>query len=155
MKMKKYFPWLILACAAALFTINIHTAIAVAYSGSKETDKKQTENLTVAKGPSRVSAAPNMSIVTGRVLGYCITSSMLLKVKPAVTMYGLKLLIESSEGVGGKGSFTKNRIGEVIQVYTRESLDKTLFGKNIKGRVTYAGDERGGRFSIEDIEILE
>jgi hypothetical protein len=102
-----------------------------------------------------VPVVPNESIVTGIVKEYAILSSGLIGVRPEQVLYSLTVLVESSEAVGAGPDFLADKKGGSVRFYTKEELSPGLFGKRIKARARYAGDERGGRFWIKEIEIQE
>ena len=125
-------------------------------SASVVADEK--EPASPPKGPTGrllVPAAPNQSIVKGTVSAYCVVSARLLNIKPAdQTLYKITLLIESSENAKSFRNFIKDKEGEDIEFYTKEKQLLEIFGKRIKARASYTGDERGGSYWIRDIELI-
>lgn len=93
-----------------------------------------------------VPVIPNESIVTGTVLGYSVVSSTLIDITPPQTLYALDIQITKSEDVPGMANYLKNKIGQVIKAYSKEKLSEELFGKTIIARVSYSGDEHGGKY---------
>lgn len=102
-----------------------------------------------------VPVIPNEGMVTGKVLGYSVVSSSILNIKPVMTIYGLEILVERSEEVKGMRNFTRDKVGKLLSVYSKEELSAELFNKVIKAHVTYLGDERGGKFWIREIEVFK
>jgi len=100
-----------------------------------------------------VPAAPNDSIITGKVLEYSILNSTLEGMKPEQILYSLRILVMSSQSINGKVNFTQSKIGQVIKVYSKEMLSAILFGKTIKANVSFSGDERGGKYWIRNINL--
>jgi len=102
-----------------------------------------------------IPVAPNDSIVTGLVLEYAILNSKLEGIEPEQVLHALRIEVLSSEDVPGMPNFTKRAIGEIIRVYSKEWLSPYLFGKTIKANVQLVGDERGSRYWIRNIEVME
>ncbi len=102
-----------------------------------------------------VTAIPNEAIVSGTVREVCITSSLVEGMSPEQVIYRLLISVETSEDVEGAINLLKDRKDQTLEFLTKEPLLLDLFGKRIKGRVRYTGDEKGGRFWINNIEILK
>jgi len=118
-------------------------------------EEEKKEGVAAKKQPPRsVPVIPNESIITGEVLSYGILSSSLLEIKPAMSLYKLEILVKTFEDIQGKRNFTRDKVGKLISIYSKEKLSAELFGKIIKSRVSYSGDERGGMFWIGEIEAL-
>ncbi len=96
---------------------------------------------------------PNESVIEGVVSEYAILSSRIINIRPNQVLYRLTIYIESSEGTGNKPGFLSGREGHDVRFYTKERLSPDLFGKKVRARVRYKGDERGGMFWIRNIEI--
>lgn len=95
---------------------------------------------------SSVMVVENNSLVTGRV------ERLNVKEPPP---YSLKLKIISSEDIDGLANFTKQRVGQTIEVFSNQKPSPSLPKKTIQGRVSYSGDERGGRFWIREIKKVK
>ncbi len=95
---------------------------------------------------------PNETIVEGTVVEYAILSSSLEGIHPPITLHRVTILIESTRAVEGKADFLSGREGEYVPFYTKEGLSPTIFGKRIRARARFRGDERGGRFWIYNTE---
>jgi hypothetical protein len=93
-------------------------------------------------------------LVTAHVLKYSIWNGRLLSAQPESTLYSLVLEVLTSEPVS---TDLPNLIkaGEIIEAFANEVLSPELFGKRIKAVVRLMGDERGQRFWIRDISIVE
>ena len=103
--------------------------------------------------PATMPAVPNLGIVTGSVVGYCIVSSSLLDMRPAMPIYQLQVTVKTSEDIRGMPNFTRDKVGEVIQLHSKKELSPDLFGKFIRARIFYRGDETGGKFWIQKIKV--
>jgi hypothetical protein len=99
--------------------------------------------------------APNDSIITARVLEYSILNSTLEGIKPEQILYSLRVLVISSQSVDGKANFTQPEVNQVIKVYSKEMLSPVLFGKIIEANVSFSGDEKGGKYWITSIKMIE
>src|SRR5262245_49664421 len=92
---------------------------------------------------SRVPAAPNESWVHGRVI----------EIRPDPTSFrgegaDWKLHVASVEDVPGARNFARRRAGTVIDLFVPclpPGLDVAV-GDVIRARVSFQGDEHGGRF---------
>jgi hypothetical protein len=113
---------------------------------------KKGINASNARAPRSVPAIHNESIVTGKVLAYSVLSSSLVDIKPVMFLYRLQILVETSEEVKGMRSFTKDKMNKLLTVYSKKELSAELFNTVISVRVTYQGDEKGGKFWIRDIK---
>ncbi len=113
---------------------------------------KKGINASNARSHRSVPAIHNESIVTGKVLAYSVLSSSLVDIKPVMVLYRLQILVETSEGVKDMRSFTKDKMNKLLTVYSKKELSAELFNTVISVRVTYQGDEKGGKFWIRDIK---
>lgn len=100
-------------------------------------------------------AAPNDSIITARVLEYTILNSTLEGIKPEQILYSLRVLVISCQSVKGKANFTQPKVNQVIKVYSKEMLSPVLFGKTIELNLSFSGDERGGKYWIRNIRMIQ
>ncbi len=110
------------------------------------------KNVSRERPHRAVTVIPNASIVTGKVLGYSILSSSILDIKPVMPIYRLEVLVETSEEVKGMRNFTRDKVENLLSFYSKEKLSTELFSKVISVRVTYRGDEKGGKFWIRDMK---
>ncbi len=101
-----------------------------------------------------VPVAPNEAILTGIVSGYCVKSSRLLNIAPEQTIYQITVSIKSTDDIKGKPNFMKSKVGEDIVFHTKEIYPADIFGKRIKARARYQGDEKGGIYWIGNIELI-
>ena len=108
--------------------------------------------LAMGERPGRVPAIPYESLIEGMVSEYAIVSSRLVGIEPGQVLYRLTITIGSSTGMGGGPDFLSEKKGRDVQFYTKEKLSPELFGKQIKARVEYSGDERGGIYWMHNIE---
>lgn len=112
------------------------------------------------QGPSsaqiqNLSAAPDDSIITARVLEYTILNSTLEGIEPEQILYSLRVLVMSSQSVEGKANFSRSQVNQVIRVYSQEMLSPVLFGKTIELNLFLSGDERGGKYWIRNIRMIQ
>ena len=111
--------------------------------------------LTPIKTVLAVSAVPNQSVVIGKVVKCSITSSSVLNIEPDQKIYSITLNVESSEGVYQGTDFLDDNIGEYVRFFSKSDLSRNLFGRKVKAIVSFKGDERGGKFWIVSIEVIE
>jgi len=102
-----------------------------------------------------VPVVPNGSIIRAKVLEYSVLNSTLEGIKPEQVLYFLRILVISSQSVNGKPNFTQSKIGQVIKVYSKEALSPILFGKIIEANVSFSGDERGGKYWVRSVKMIE
>lgn len=102
-----------------------------------------------------VPVIPNEAILRGTVMEYCLTSSTLSGISPEQVLYKLLISVEETEDVERYPNLLKGKKGQVLTFFTKENLSLEVFGKRIKARVKYMGDEKGGRFWINSIEIIK
>ncbi len=100
-------------------------------------------------------AAPNDSIITARVLEYTILNSTLEGIKPEQILYSLRVLVISSQSINGKANFARPKLNHIIKVYSKEMLSPVLFGKTIEANLSFSGDEKGGKYWIRNIRMLQ
>lgn len=105
--------------------------------------------------PQNVPVIPNDSIITAKVLEYSVLTSTLEGIEPEQTFYSLRVLVMSSKSINGKANFTQSKIGQVIKVYSKEVLLLILFGEIIEANVFFSGDERGGKYWIRNVKVIE
>lgn len=112
-------------------------------------------SIAIARTISAVPVIPNVALIKGIVLESKEISSTLLDIQPEQTMYKLTIQIESSEDVGEMPNFLKGEQGKDIDFYTKKPLPLDILRKRIRAKVSYRGDERGGRWWVDKIEILD
>ncbi len=93
-----------------------------------------------------VPAAPNESVVRGRVL----------RVQPAPggtgTVWDVEL--EEAECVGDLANLAQSRVGECISIYVHPDLKVEIKeGDLIEARIFFEGDERGGVFFLKGQDV--
>lgn len=98
---------------------------------------------------------PNGALITGVTLEYGIVSSRLLGIQPDQTIYKVTIRLESSEDIDGMPNLLRGKEREDITFYTKERLSPDIFGKKVRAEVSYRGDERGGRWWVRSIKIIE
>jgi len=111
--------------------------------------------ILVASTVRAVPVAPNASLIKGIAMECEAISSTLLGMQPEQTIYRLTIQIESTEDVSEMVNLLdKGTEGKEMVFYTKETLPPDILKKRIKARVMYQGDERGGRWWIQEIRIL-
>lgn len=110
--------------------------------------------LSFSQSLPAVPVVPNEGIIEGKVVGYCVISSVVLNIKPDSTFYRLAILVTASKSTVGKPNFARDKSGGIIEVYSREKLSGNFFNQNINARIMYRGDEKGGLYWIKNINIL-
>ncbi len=100
-----------------------------------------------------VPVAPNEAVVEGEVSEYSIVSSRLVGIKPEQTLYRIKIRLFKTKGTGFAYNRLKDKIGRDIPFYSKRPLSPELFGRMVRVRVSYRGDERGGKFWIKNITL--
>lgn len=91
-----------------------------------------------------VPARPNNSLVQGEVLGMI----------PVETQEGWsvwQVIIHKSERVGELPNFTSDYIGETIDVYVNNDMQPVIADGRLVGNISYIGDEKGGRFFLQQL----
>ncbi len=102
-----------------------------------------------------VPVIPSELLVEGKVLEYSILSSQLIDIQPHQTLYRVTIRIKSVKCSTDRPCFTRLKTGDIEQFYSKQRLSQKLYKKNVRAIVKYAGDERGGRFWIKDIKIIQ
>lgn len=100
-----------------------------------------------------VPVRPNASIVNGKVLGYSVQDPSLLGIQGTEPLYLLDIKIESSEDIPGEFNFIQNQNGSIIKACTSSQLPAEAYGRSISGRITYRGDEHGGKYWLSEATI--
>jgi len=102
-----------------------------------------------------VPAVSNESLIEGVVTEYAVIFSDQVGIKPRQTLYILTINIASSYNIDDGPDFLLNMTGQVIRFLSKKKLSPELFGKRVKVRARYKGDERGGTFWINNIETID
>lgn len=90
-----------------------------------------------------VMVVENNSLVTGRI------EEIHLK---EASLYSFLLNIISSEDIDNLPNFTKQMVGQTIEVFSNQEFSSSLLsGETIQGKISYSKDEQGGRFWIREI----
>jgi len=79
----------------------------------------------------------------------------MLNIEPDQKIYSITLKVESSEGVLHGTDFLDDKKGEYVRFFSKSDLSRNLFGTRIKAKVSFKGDERGGKFWIGSIEVIK
>lgn len=107
-----------------------------------------------AKNSFSVPVAPNEYVIEGTVQEYSIVSSNMLNILPEQTLYRLTIFIESYISVEMDTDLLSDKKGKAVQFYSKEKISPEIFGNRVRGKVRYAGDERGGLYWIKEINII-
>lgn len=103
---------------------------------------------------SAVTAAPNASVVEGRVLKYSAFVSTLEGISPEMTIYEVVVDVDSSRpSEAGGVSFAK--AGEKIRVFSTLDMTSESLGRFIRAEVVFKGDEWGGKYWLRRFELIE
>jgi len=102
-----------------------------------------------------VPVVPNDSIITAKVLEYNVLNSTLEEIEPEQILYSLRVLVLSSKSIKGKANFTQSKVNQVIKVYSKEVLLPILFGKVIEANVSFSGDEKGRKYWVRSLKVIE
>ncbi len=100
-----------------------------------------------------VPVLPNETIVEGTVSEYAIVSSRLAGIQPEQVLYRITIYIETTRSADNGPDFLRDKVGKDVPFYTKEKLPPQLFGRKVRARVQFRGDERGGLFWVRDIEM--
>lgn len=122
----------------------------VAWEESTRTVAISTKN-NGGNPAQNVPVRPNASIVYGKVLGYAVQDPSLFGMEGTAPLYLLDLKIERSENIPGEFNFIENRTGSIIKAYVSSKLPADIYGKSISGRITYHGDEHGGKYWLSEV----
>ena len=106
-----------------------------------------------AAAATQAPAVPNETLLVGEVLEVTAVDSSALNIEPPQALFRLRLRLVSARRVPPKASFLKAGPGEVVEVYSKQVVSPRLVGKLIIGRVTFRGDELGGRHWV--LEMTE
>ena len=102
-----------------------------------------------------VSVVPNQGIIEGEVEGYCMVASSVLNIVPEQIIHILSIKVSAVRDLEGKQNFTREKVGQVIKVHSKEKPAGNLVGHKIIAEVTYLGDERGGLFWLNSINTIK
>lgn len=102
-----------------------------------------------------VPAIPNRAILEGTVKEYCAGSSQLWNIEPEQVIFKLTVLVQGVHDSEVVPNFLKDKEGQMLAFFTKETILPELLYKRIKAEVEYRGDEKGGRFWIRNIQVLQ
>ncbi|MBL7050451.1 MAG: hypothetical protein ISR96_13135 [Nitrospira sp.] len=102
-----------------------------------------------------VPAISNESLIEGVVSEYAIITSDLVDIKPAQTLYRLTIIVTSSRNIGEGPDYLSDMTGQGISLLSKKKLSPELFGRKVKVKARYKGDERGGTLWISNIEAID
>lgn len=96
--------------------------------------------------PQSAPVVPNASQIRGR----------LLQIRPEPDGRGAvwEVAVDEAHDVDGMPNFARELVGRPIQVYVHPELRPAVTESDpLEARVTYRGDERGGRFVVVGDEL--
>jgi hypothetical protein len=102
-----------------------------------------------------VPVIQNECIVEGTVAEYAIFSSRLIGIEPDQVLYRIVITIQSTKKIDDRPNFLSGKEGQEISFLTKEKLSPELFGKKIQAKAQYSGDEKGGRYWIRNVQLLD
>ena len=95
----------------------------------------------MSNNPSSVQAAPNQSLVKGKLLNIAP-----LKDEPGFVW---EILVQDVETEPNAADFAARHKGQRIEVFVRPDFQHNMAaGDQVSARVTFQGDERGGAFFL-------
>jgi hypothetical protein len=95
-----------------------------------------------------VPALDNESLVVAVVLEKTLIDSSTIGIDPAQRLWRMKLRIVSVESVAGAEDVLRGQEGKIIEVFSNEVNAPAGASSRIKARISFHGDERGGRYWI-------
>ena len=98
-----------------------------------------------------VPVIPNEGIVAAEVVDLTTIDATTVNINPPQVLFRMKLRLLSVQESPPLANFLHAKKGEIIEVYSKDSLSSGLVGKVIKARITFRGDERGGLYWIQKI----
>ncbi len=107
--------------------------------------------LPMAHSAPGAPAVPNEAVVTGEALAVAAVDSSTVSISPPQQLVRLTLRLLAVREVPRKANLLTAGPGDTLEVYSREAVSARLVGKVVTGRVTFRGDERGGRYWISDV----
>lgn len=94
----------------------------------------------------RAPMVPNASRVRGRLIG--------IEPEPDGNGANWEIALDEAQDVDGLPNFARAYTGQVIQVYVHPELQTDVSEKDrLEARVSYRGDERGGRFALVEDDV--
>jgi len=95
---------------------------------------------------ARAQVKPNASKVRGEIIS----------IRPEPDGFGSnwKIAVAEAKDVDNLPNFARPYVGQIISVYIHPELKHNLSEKDqLEARVTYRGDERGGRFALVEDDV--
>lgn len=150
---------IISCCIPLIFMLTCCTTWKNFKANQKNTTSVSTIKALEEKKLQRINAVPavpNESIIRGEVWQFSILNANILGVEPEQTLYMVRVKIRSSESIKGMANFTRDKVGQVIGIYSKDKISADVFGTVVKCRITYRGDEGGGNFWLmgNGLEII-
>ena len=102
-----------------------------------------------------VSAAPNKAEIIGMVKEFSYTFSSLYGMQPDQELVRLVISIETVNSIGGYPNFLKSKAETNVTVFSKKQLPADYFKQKIRAIISYRGDERGGKWWIEKIDLID
>jgi len=95
-----------------------------------------------------VPALDNQSVVVGDVLERTLIDSLTVGIQPSQKLWRFKLRLVSAKSIPGAENVLQGQEGKVIEVYSNEVNAPAGRNGRISVRISFHGDERGGRYWI-------
>ncbi len=102
-----------------------------------------------------VPAVPNEAVAIGTVIE-CRTSPQGRSGEgPAPGLYQIVVKVEKVKDRDDLPNFLKGKTGQELTFWSFNRPDPGICGKKVKAVVEYRGDERGGRFWLKRLKIMQ
>jgi hypothetical protein len=104
--------------------------------------------------PTPGPAAPNEGAITGELLDVTTIESSSVGIAPSQPLCVLTVRLLSVSAVSDVRNAVNARAGQTIRAYSKDVSLARLKGRTVTGRLTFSGDERGGRFWIRNVSAV-
>ena len=111
--------------------------------------------LSIVLPLAAVLSIENEGIVTGKAVEYSVLDSSRVNVAPEQTLYRLTIRVQSFQVAANQPNFLGERIGEDIEMYSKDPLPAHLFGRCVKARITYRGRAGRAQFWLRAIAVCD
>jgi hypothetical protein len=101
-------------------------------------------------------ALPSEGIIEGLVIESQAAPAGSARIEPGRILSRILLKVEKVSAENGGSEFIRRRlhVGDRVAVYMKDAPEG-LAGKRIEAAIVYGGDERGGRFWIRKLVVLD
>ena len=101
--------------------------------------------------PRPAPSAPNEGAITAEVLEAAVIDSASVGIAPSQPLCVLTLRLLTVSPVADVPNAVDARAGQTIRAYSKVVALAGLKGRTVSGRITFSGDERGGRFWVRTL----